>query len=67
MWDVFMCKYAVYKEVGLIVYSVVSRVWWSKSCTPVLTERLVPEGKWFKARAGRLEIDIQDSNHTFEE
>ena len=31
----------------------------------VLTERLVPEGSWFKARAGRLRIDIQDYNHIF--
>jgi len=46
---------------------VVSRVWWSKSGTPVLTERLVTEGNWFNARAGHLRIDIQDSNHTFEE
>jgi hypothetical protein len=34
---------------------------------PVLTERLVPEGSWFKVHAGRLRIDIQDSNHTFGE
>ena len=33
----------------------------------MLAERLVPEGSWFKARAGRLRIDIQDSNHTFGE
>jgi len=31
----------------------------------VLTERLVPEGNWFKARAGRLIIGNQDSNHDF--
>jgi hypothetical protein len=30
--------------------------------TPVLTERLVPEGSWFRTRAGHLRIDIQDSN-----
>jgi len=46
---------------------VVSRVWCSKSGMPVLTERLVPEGSWFKIHAGRLRIDIQDSNHTFGE
>ena len=47
------------------LYTAVSRVWCSKTGTPVLTERLVPEGSWFKARAGRLRINIQDSNHTF--
>ena len=47
--------------------SVVSRVWWSKSGAPVVTERLVPEGNWFKAHVGRLRIDIQESNHTFGE
>ena len=43
--------------------SVVSRVWWSKSGTPAVTERLVTEGKPVQARAGHLRIDIQDSNH----
>ena len=28
----------------------------------VLIERVVPEGNWFKARAGHLRIYIQDSN-----
>ena len=31
----------------------------------MLTERLVPEGSWFKARAGRLRINMEDSIHTF--
>jgi len=47
-----------------VIYTpVVSLLWWSKSGTPVLTERPVPEGNWFKARAGHLRIDIQDSKH----
>jgi hypothetical protein len=29
----------------------------------VLTERLVPEGDLYLARAGRLRIDIDDTNH----
>ena len=43
--------------------SVVSRVWRSKSGTPVLTERLVTEGNWYEARAGHLIIDSHESNH----
>jgi hypothetical protein len=31
--------------------------------TPVLTERLVPEGDWYLTRAGRLRINIHDTNH----
>ena len=30
-------------------------------------ERPVPEGSWFKGRAGRLRINIQDCKHTFGE
>jgi hypothetical protein len=29
----------------------------------VLTERLVPEGIWYLARAGRLSFDIHGTNH----
>jgi hypothetical protein len=36
---------------------------WLEAGTPVLTERLVPEGDWYLARAGRLRIDIHDNNH----
>jgi len=42
---------------------VVFWVWRSKSCTPVLTERLVTEGNWYEAPAGHLRIDIHESNH----
>jgi hypothetical protein len=41
---------------------VVSPVWWSKSGTPVLTERLVTEGNWYEAPTGHLTIDIHESN-----
>jgi len=51
----------------LFFATVVSRVGCSKPGTPALTERLVPQGSWFKARAGRLRINIQDSSHTFGE
>jgi hypothetical protein len=31
--------------------------------TPVLTERLVTEGNWYKFRSGHLRIDIHDANY----
>jgi hypothetical protein len=42
--------------------SVISQVWWSKSGTPVLTERLVTEENWYKAHSGHLRIDIHDTS-----
>jgi hypothetical protein len=34
-----------------------------RSGNAVLTERLVPVGDWYLARAGRLRIYIHDTNH----
>ena len=35
---------------GGLVVSIISRVRLSKSGTPVLTERLIPEGNWYRRR-----------------
>jgi hypothetical protein len=41
-------------------YIIVSRARLLGSGRPVLTEWLVPEGCWYRLRAGHLRIDIQD-------